>query len=299
MSIQCKEIRQYEYKRFFSKGLWCWIAICCVITIALLGYRYKENEQDTVYKEIVEQYHGIVTQEKINDIYEKTMYYSQVLNNHVLITEDYARGNISDEEFQQFMNDYKYAKRTIEGWKKICLKAEQFENQTCKTYFFYDVAWEKLFQNDIQIVSIFLISSVFIPYFYYDKESNMCCIAESYSNYQEIKKYRLHIAITWILILQILWMLVEAFMVCCMSSIPDATATVCSLETCKEVSESFSLMKFYILKNLTLLVKRVIDIFLLCFASEKLENKMQTTIIGLVYLVITNWYYIELVKMVC
>lgn len=297
MSICYKEIRQYEYKRFFSKGVWCWIAICCVITTVLLGYRYKENEQDLVYKEVVEQYHGIATQEKIRDIYEKTMYYSQVLNDHVLVTENYARGNMSDEEFQQFMDDYKYAKRTIEGWEKLCLKAEQFENQTCRTYFFYDVAWEKLFQNDIQIVLIFLISSLFIPYFYYDKESNVCCIAESFFNYQEIKKYRLRMAIVWILMLQILWMLVEICMVCYMSSIPDATATVCSIATCKDVAESFSVMKFYILKNLTLFIKRVIDILLLYFVAEKIESKMQTTIIGFAYLAITNWYYMELLKM--
>lgn len=296
MSAHHKEIIKYEYKRFFSWRLWIWIGACCVLNMLLWGFKYNESEQELIFKEIVEQYRGISTKEKICDIYEKTEYFSWVLDQHLVVAEDYARGDISDEEFQHFMDDYKYARKTINGWLKLYENANRFEKQANTTYFFYDVAWEKLFRNDMGCIFIFLSITLWIPYFYLDRDSALRPIEESYFNYKKIKRYRLCYAMLLGVVLQMVWTILELGIVLSMSTIPDASATVCSISVCKEVSGTISIIQFYVLKNLAFLLKRIIDVGFVYFISEKFKSKMQTTVFTLVYLAITNLGYVEILK---
>lgn len=291
-----KLVCKYEYKRLFSPKLWCWIAICCLVNIVLWGFKYKETEQDTIYREVVNEYTGIATKEKIKEIFEKTEYYSQVLEQHVFITEEYAKGNISEEEFQHFMDDYKYAKKYINGWLRLQENAARFEVQDKDTWFFYDVGWNRLFENDVQIIFVFLFITLLIPYFYQDKDSNLCFIYESYFDYAKIKKLRVYYAIILFAVLQVIWIVVEIVTVLFMTSIPDMASSVCSLEIYAGVKDSISVIHFYTFKAVLLFLKRVVDVLFTYLMAEKLKSKMMATIIILIYLMITNLYYVEVLK---
>lgn len=296
MSVRCREMFRYEYKRLFSRKLWLWIGICFLLNLAGLICKYRENEDDFLYREIVEQYRGVSTEEKISDIYEKTAHYILVLENHAAVAEEYARGNVSDKEFQQFIADYKYAERSIDSWVKVQEKAGRFAEQGKTTYFFYDTAWEKLFENNADWIFLFLLMTLLVPYFYLDRDSDLYGIAKSYANYQRMEQYRLYGAVAVVLFFRITGILSELLVILSVSSLPDALSTVCSLEKCRNVGASVTLLQFYIVRNLLLLLKSVVDVFLLKFMSEKIRNKMQTTIILLIYLAVTNFYCIELLK---
>lgn len=296
MSVHHRELLRYEYKRFFTWKLWIWIGICFLINIAFFVCKYRESEQDWLYQEVVEQYRGISTKEKISDIYEKTNYYSEVLGNHAAVSEEYARGKISDEKFQQFISDYKYAQHSINGWLKVQENACRFEEQGEKTYFLYDVAWEKLFSRDAEWIFVFLMLSLFVPYFYLDQDSDIHTIGESYFRYRKVKRCRLYFAMAIVTILKVLWILSEWIVILSVSSLPDAGAAVCSIAVCREVRATISLVEFYWFRNLLILIKSVLDLFFLCFLSNKMKNKMQTTVILLIYLLVTNFWCIELLK---
>lgn len=296
MSAQYKLVCKYEYKRMFSRKIWCWIVICFLVNIVLWGFKYKETEQDAIYREIVNEYTGIATKEKIDEIYQKTEYYAKVLEQHVFIAEEYAKGNVSEEEFQHFMNDYKYAKKYINGWLKLQDNAARFEIQNKNTWFFYDVGWNKLFENDVQIIFVFLFITLLIPYFYQDKDSNLCLVYESYFDYAKIKKLRVYYTIMLFGVLQVIWIVAEIGTVLFMTSIPDMASSVCSLEICTGVKDAISVIHFYAFRNLLLLLKRIIDVLFVYLMAEKLKSKMMTTIIILIYLMITNLYYVEVLK---
>lgn len=291
-----KLICKYENKRMFSRKTWCWIVICCLMNTILWTFKYKETEQDIIYREVVSQYTGIATKEKIEEIYEKTEYYLQCLEQHVYITEEYAKGDVSEEEFRHFMEDYKYAKKYINGWLRLQEKATGFEIQDEETYFFYDAGWSRLLKNDVQIVFVFLFITLLIPYFCQDKDSKLSSIYESYLDYVRIKKIRVYYAIILFGVLQVIWIIVEIITVLIMTSIPNITSPVCSLEICNGVKETISLIHFYVFKCLLSLMKCGVDVWVTHLMSEKLKSKMLTTIIILIYLLTTNLYYVEVLK---
>ena len=78
--------------------------------------------------------------------------------------------------------------------------------------------------------------------------------------------------------------------------IPNITSPVCSLEICNGVKETISLVHFYVLKCLLGLMKCGVDVWFTYLMAEKLKSKMLTTIIILIYLLATNLYYVEVLK---
>lgn len=262
----------------------------------LWGYLYKDSEQNLLYQDVVKLYEGNSNSEIIEDIYLKTEYYVQILNEHAMISEKYARNEISDAEYEQVISDYKYAKVYINGWEKLWENAKRYEQQKKLAYFFYEVSWEKLFHNDIQWIFTFLMVILLLPYFYMDRITKFCVIGESCYNYKKQEKCRLYFAIFIMLILQILWIAVELLTVLSQSSIPYPNAAACSLKIFAEIRPTISLAQIYILQNLLLLLKRCLDVVLIFLCAKKLKSQMVTTVFSLIYLLSTNYFYIEALK---
>lgn len=298
MEIEPKEIFKYEYKRCFFRKMQLWMVFCFLISGALFWFEYRESNQDVLYKDIVEPYRGLATQEKIDEIKEKTAYYQQVLAIHQETSDLYARDKISDEEFDAFIKDYRHAKKYVDSWLKLCDNALRFEAQESQTYFFYDVAWGKLFANKIGWPFLFLFITLLVPYFYLDIDSKQQEIIQSYCGYPKLRQYRLRFAAISVVLLQILWAATELTVILLVSSLPDKGMSACSLSVCSQISSSVSLLQFFVLKNLLLLLKRAVDSGVLYCLSGRIKNKMVATVLLLIYLLITDMYYLELLRWV-
>ena len=296
MQMNHREIFKYEYKRCFFWKMQLWVLLCFCISAAFFWYEYRESEEDVLYKDIVGLYQGASSQQKIDEIKEKTAHYAQALIDHDAIANLYARNGMSDEEFEQFMEDYRHAKKYMNSWERLESNALRFEEQSSSTYFFYDTAWNKLFSNQIGVPFLLLLIPLLIPYFYLDADSGFESMGESYCNYRQIKKYRLRFALIFLLLLQVIWMAKEFVVILFTSSLPHADMSACSLSVCSEISGSVSLLLFYILRNIILLLKRILDTFLIYFLADRIKGKMQTTVIILIYLLATDWYYLELLR---
>ena len=68
MKVKTNKLLQLEYKRFFTNKLWICIAIFLLVNSIIWGYKYKEREEDIIYNEMVEEYRGKATAEKIQQI---------------------------------------------------------------------------------------------------------------------------------------------------------------------------------------------------------------------------------------
>lgn len=286
----------YECKRFFKKWVWLWIAICFILNIVIGIYTYQESEQDTIYKELVNQYQGSAEQKKISEIYDRAEYYSKVLDQHAQISEKYAKNKVSDEDYAQFIADYKYAKSHMDAWLRLQENAYRYEKQESVPHFLYDVSWTKLFENKIQWVFTLLMLTLLVPYFFLDRDSNFYQIGESYYGYKKQETCRLCLALTVILLLQVLWDISELLVLLSQSSLPNSNAPACSLEILRQVSPEVSLGVFYGIRNITLLIKRICDVMILFFLTSKCKNQMVTTVMILVYLLATNFYFMEFLK---
>ena len=296
MQMNHREIFKYEYKRCFFRKMQLWMVICFCISAAFFWYEYRESAEDVLYKDIVGLYQGASSQQIIDEIKEKTAHCAQALIDHDAIADLYARNGMSDEEFELFMEDYRHAKKYMNSWKRLEENALRFEEQSSLTYFFYDTAWNKLFSNQIGVPFLLLLISLLIPYFYLDADSGFEPMGQSYCNYRQIKKYRLRFALVSLLLLQTIWMAEEFVVILLTSSLPHADMSACSLSVCSEISSSISLLFFYILRNFILLLKRILDTILIYFLADRIKGKMQTTVILLIYLLVTDWYYLELVR---
>lgn len=296
MSTCYKQRLFYECKRLFPKWAWVWITICFVINIVIGIHTYQESEQDITYKEVVNQYVGISKQEKISEIYSRAEYYSQILDDHAAISEKYAKNEISDEDYAQFIADYKYAKNHLDAWLRLQENALRYEKQESTTHFLYDVSWTKLFENKIQWVFSFLMIMLLIPYFFLDRESSFYVMGESYYRYKKQERYRLYLAVAVIMLIQVLWDTSELLVLLSLSSLPNPTAPACSLEIMEQVNPKVSLLVFYVIQNITFLVKRILDVVITFFVALKCKNQMVTTVIMLVYLLVTNFYFTEFLK---
>lgn len=278
----------FEWKRLFPVSAWVCIFLLSLAFYFLSWKNYKATEEELCYREVVQEYRGIVTPEKIAEIMERADYYQMVLDTHYQTAEDYARGRVSDEEFKKFMEDYYYAKEYISGWDKLKEHALRYQEQKQKTYFLYDIAWEKLFKNKLNILFIFLMILCFVPYFYKDMDVNWKSISETYIGYKKIKRKRLLLAIFLVLILQILWIAGEAGILLAVDGIPDSFASACSLLAGESMGENLSLQGLYILKIAVTLAKRVVDILFLKLFSDRVDNKMLAAAIWLVYLMVSD-----------
>lgn len=283
----------FEYKRLFSNRIWVVIALCFAISLVFWSYRYKDLEEDLIYKEVVEQYRGNATDEKREDISYKMEYYTRIINEHFTISEKYAKDEISTAEYKEIIADYNYAKANWKGWEKLWENTNRYTQQKNSADYLYEVSWEKLLDNDLQWAFTFLMIILLIPYFYLDRETGFYAMGESFWKYKYQKKNRLCFALVIILLLQVLWIASEHAVVIFQSSIPDPNAAACSLKMLTQIKSGISLGQVYLVKNLLLLLKRCLDVVLLFFAAEKVRGKMLTTVIGLLYLLATNYYYMD------
>lgn len=296
MPMAPKEIFKYEYKRCFFRKMRLWMVLCFLISCVFFWFEYREGEADILYKDIVGQYRGVATQEKIEEIQEKTAHYQQVLAREAEVLDDYARDKISDGEFNVFIEDCRHAKKYMNSWLRLQENALRFENQEGETYFFYDTAWGKLFANKIGWPFLFLFITLLVPYFYLDIDSGQQEIIQSYCGYPQLRGYRLRFAAVSIVLLQMLWAALELFVVLLASSLPDRGMSACSLAVCQNIGDSVSLLQFFVLKNLMLLLKRGVDVCVLHFLSGRVKNKMAATALLLIWLLITDMYYLELLR---
>lgn len=298
MPMEPKAIFKYEYKRCFSWKMQLWLLLCFLIGVALFWFEYRENQEDILYKDIVEQYQGSVTREKIDEVKEKTAHYQQVLAREMEVLDDYARDKISDEEFHVFIEDCRHAKKYRNSWLRLQENVLRFEVQDKETYFFYDTAWGKLFVNKIDWPFLLLFSSLLVPYFYLDLDSGQQEIIQSYCGYPQLRRYRLRFAAVSVVLLQILWEAAELVVALFASSLPEGGMSACSLAVCQEIGDSVSLFQFLALKNITLLLKRGVDVGVLYLLSGKIKNKMVVTVLLLIYLLVTDRYYLEVLRWV-
>lgn len=296
MKQEYKQLLRYEYKRLFPVPTWICIILFTAAFFLLSWKTYGETEEDRCYRDVVQEYRGIATSEKIKEIIKRAEHYQTVLDTHYQTAEDYARGKVSDEEFQAFMDDYYYAKEYISGWSKLKEHALRYQGQEQKTYFLYDTAWEKLFENKVDILFVFLMILCFIPYFYKDVDVRWKSIGESYKGYQELKKRRLFFAIFLVLVMQAVWCMGELGILLITDAIPDSHASMCSLLEGAGMRESVSLLGFYIIRTVLLLIKRIVDLLVLKFLSDHGDNKMLAAAVLLVYLLITDGGYLIPVK---
>ncbi|MGN0249879.1 MAG: hypothetical protein ACI4EH_00735 [Oliverpabstia sp.] len=296
MKQEYKQLLRYEYKRLFPVSTWICIIMFTAAFFLLSWKTYEETEEDRCYREVVQEYRGIATSEKIEEIIERAEHYQTVLDTHYQTAEDYAKGKVSDEEFQDFMDDYYYAKEYISGWSKLKEHALRYQGQEQKTYFLYDTAWEKLFENKVDILFVFLMILCFIPYFYKDVDVRWKSIGESYKGYQELKKRRLFFAIFLVLVMQAVWCMGELGILLITDAIPDSHASMCSLLAGTGMREGVSLLGFYIIRTVLLLIKRIVDLLVLEFLSDHGDNKMLAAAVLLVCLLITDGGYLIPVK---
>lgn len=296
MKVKTNKLLQLEYKRFFTNKLWICIAIFLLVNSTIWGYKYKEHEEDTIYNEMVEEYRGKATPEKIKQITERTEYYKQVINIYLEVTDDYARGKISDEQFENYIEDYKYAKYHIKALERLSTHAKRFSKVNSETYFFYDVSWIKLFQNHIEWPFIFLVVILFVPYFYLDYDSGIYNVNASYYRYRSVLHFRLKFSVFILMFLQTVWFLTEIGIILSLSSLPDFASSACSLQNFTEVSPAVSLLLLYIEKIALIFISDVLAIFILYFLSMKIRNKIQAAIIMIIYLPAAQYLCMELLR---
>lgn len=296
MRVEANKTLTYEYKRLCSGKTWILIALCLIANILFWNIIYKDSEENYLYQEVVESYEGEANSETIEEIYDKMEYYTRVLNEHAVISEKYAKDEISDAEYERMISDYKYAKVYINGWEKLWENAKRYEQQKSGAYFFYEVSWERLVDNKVQWIFTCLLVILLIPYFYLDKSTKFWTIGESYYKYEKQERIRLYFVIFVVLILQTIWIEGELLTVMFQSSLPLPKAAACSLEAFAEVKPTISLVQVYIVQNLLLLLKRCLDVALLSECAKRSKSQMVATVIALIYLLSTNYYYVEILK---
>ena len=276
-----------EVKRIFTKKMFILIVSCFILSIVMWIIEYRESEKDFLYREVVQQYVGISNQEKINDIKNKVTYYSKILDEHTLIAEQYAKGEIREEEFQKFITDYKDAKIYLKSYQMIRENAIRFEKQKKTSYFLYDIKWKKIFENDVQWIFIFMMLSLTIPYLYMDRETKYYSMGKTYSKYSKIEWYRVLFVSCIITALQIVWLGTELCIIILRGSISNIDFTACSLEKFKELPENITLGTCLLMREIFMILKRSMDVFAVYFLSRKV-NYITTAIVMLVYLLISD-----------
>ena len=289
MEVKRKDLLQYENKRFFSKKLWVCIIIFFVINSIFLGYRYKETKDDIIYKEIVNEYKGESTTEKNQQIIDNAIYYNNIIESYLEVTDEYARGKINDDVFEKYISDYNYAKHHINALERLSDHAKTFLKSDSKTFYFYDVAWDKLLDKHIDWSFLFMTIILFVPYFYIDYDTKIFAINNSYYKYKKILHFRLKYAICVIILLQVVWFAMELGIVNIFSSLPDAFSSACSLQGFTSVHSIISLLSLFVIKMIIFIIADILAIVVLYFISAKLRNKILATILMIFYLPL-SWY---------
>lgn len=293
-----KEFIILEAKRFFSNFTIVMVILFLLLKIFASLYQYRETEQDRYYLELVSKYEGIAEETKRQEILEKYEYYRQILAQFPEIQMDYATGKLTKREFEVAKEEHTYAETYFSAWERLNENTMRFDSSQNgdEMYYFYDITWEKLLDvGKLDILYLFLIQVVILPYFSLDRDSGLYPAARCMVNYKKVEKYRIFYGIVFAMVCVLLFTFIEVVSAWFANELPFLEYTANSLSVYGGARFSFSVMEMLLVKNLCRMIEEVVTIILLGVLTKVLNNKIIVMILIIGYMVVTNQWVLRFI----
>lgn len=156
--IYTRKLVLYEmYKTLISsRFLLIVLALLCVkIYFFSDTYKAKSSFSDAIYKEYMTTLEGELTEKKSQYIDKERAFINDTLAKTDSMRAAYINGEITFEEYREFLNDYYYATsrdeclKIIETHKKHLIRAEK--ETGVRPWFLYDTGWKKMMNTGADI----------------------------------------------------------------------------------------------------------------------------------------------------
>ena len=131
-----------------------------------------------------------------------------------------------------------------------------------ETYFFYDIPWEKLLAvKRIDIVFLFFLLLILVPYYHKEKDVGMQAVMKSLPEYKRTERYKWLLGIGIAIWSTVLFSGIEFVLLHVLSDVSGAEVIVCSLKEYRNVRRSISLKNMFLIRGIC---KASVSCFCVC-----------------------------------
>ena len=282
------------------------ISIKAFISFSPVNY---DSYADSVYKDYMTTLSGELSSEKQSYLETERNFINKTLAIHDIKQQDYIDGNISFEDYRDYIKTYNYAYNRNEYFSKIELHRDyilELSSDGKSAWFVYDTGWKELFFSDFDwlffIVLLILYAGIFT--LEYDNMSSSGSFAQILRTTKHGRKttfiMKCRATLLSSLIISIIWNSIDLFCIISNYELPLLNAPIYSIQEFESFPIQISLFGVLILFYIIKIVASIFLAMLLCMLSTLLKKSIPvlsltlfiTILPHLLYSLNINFFYI-------
>lgn len=232
------------------------ILLVCRVALANEEFSAVQSFTDSVYEEYMTTLAGEMTEEKRQYIADER----EMIDSTIAIEDEkqqaYYNGEITQEEYYEYLEDYNYATGRTMTLKKIEDHAEYIDylaENDKEAWFVYDTGWKKLFFTDFDWTMYALLLLLFAGIFSveYDSKSSAAGFAQILrtSKYGRRKTFacKYGTAVSTSAVIAIVWNALDLGFIIHAYDLPMLDAPLWSIEAFEEFAPDLTVMQYIVL----------------------------------------------------
>lgn len=207
---------------------------------------------EAVYKDYMMRYEGALSSDKISEIQKERSYINQTLSSYEAMRISYLNGTLSKNEYDSFLEEYRYASGRDEIFNKVenhSQYIEQLALEDKNAYFVYDNGWNKIIFSEFQwtlYAAILLVFSSTFSIEHDEKTSEgtfaniLRCCKKGRTKTWEAKYF---LSIIYTILLSLIWNSASILIIAMNYSLPLHDAPLFSLSKCYDLNWNLSILQ--------------------------------------------------------
>ena len=263
------------------------IVIVALILCVKTWYSYDSNMPansyaDAVYKEYMTTLEGEVTEEKLAYLAEERAMISETLSKQNMMQQAYVNGEITFDEYRDYLSDYNYAYSRSELLSVIEKHADYLARKEAETgvrgWFIYDTGWQKMYAEDADLflyaaILLLLTGSFAAEYVSKSSSGGFAQLLRSTKNGRHKTFYAKLISSGMIaVVLALLTGLVDATVITMGYDLPAMNAPLVSMQMFADVTGSITVAQYFAVFFVMRVAGALLMAMLVCALSELLAR---------------------------
>ncbi len=277
------------YKLIISSKLFLVIAILFLVKLSIvyIDFHSTKSFADEIYNYYTNELSGPIDEEKRTYISNERKYILETLNNYASMSDAYANGEISLDDYRAYLSDYNYAFSHDEIFKQIeshVSYIDKMANEGKEAWFVYDTGWKKLltrgFDWSLYALVLILCSNVFAA------EYNTRTSSEGFHQILRTTKHgrkktfyqKVRTVVTLSLIFSFIWTVIDYIAVLMAYKLPQINAPIWSIEIFSDIEYNINIWQFAVLSAFVKLHAYMV-LAILTTSFSLISQKSSSTII--------------------
>lgn len=274
------------YKTLIASRFFIIIVILLIVKCytVYMDFTSSDSYSDAVYKEYMTTLRGPLTDEKRTYIEKERAGINEALDNQTVMRQAYNNGEITDDEYSKYLNDYNYAYMrngylsVIESHQSYIVNT--YNEKNVDAWFVYDTGWKILFSSGFDITLYTALLLLFTGVFSseYNTRSSSGAFAQimrTTKNGRNKTFYTKYISSGIIaILLSFIWNSIDFLYIIYNYDLPSMNAPLLSIQTFTDIDSDITIIQYLILFWSLRIIGSLLFTWIICGVSELLRKNL-------------------------